>query len=262
MNNYINTIETHILKNVPHDSDFYFFKLLNGQEGLFLDIGGNVGQSAISLFSVNDTMNVLSLEPNRELSPALKVVANNFPGRFTFLLKGAAEQNRDGDLYIPNIDGIDFSPRASLQFSEFQKGYIKRNMALEMKSAGVRGNYILEKSRVELVTVDSLHIVPTVIKIDVEGYERAVLTGGQDTISIYRPILLIEINNIATYADLLDSWGYDSFTYKVDSRQLEQVVATDHIDGILNHFWIHRDKRSELSSLVGFNPFIQYRPTR
>lgn len=51
-----------------------------------------------------------------------------------------------------------------------------------------------QSMRVDLVTMDSLAIRPTFIKVDVEGHESSVLEGGEHTIDAARPTLLLEID--------------------------------------------------------------------
>ena len=46
---------------------------------------------------------------------------------------------------------------------------------------------------VKAITVDSLNLEPSLIKIDVEGWEEQVLRGGMDTILKYKPRMYIEI---------------------------------------------------------------------
>ena len=64
---------------------------------------------------------------------------------------------------------------------------------------------------VEARTLDSFGFRDvSVIKIDVEGHELAVLRGATETILAQRPALLIEIapDNVAAAGALLTEWGY------------------------------------------------------
>lgn len=49
--------------------------------------------------------------------------------------------------------------------------------------------------RVSMVTLDSLSLTPTLMKIDVEGAEMDVLLGGRETLLAHRPILAIEVHH-------------------------------------------------------------------
>lgn len=49
--------------------------------------------------------------------------------------------------------------------------------------------------QVKMVTLDSLGLAPTLIKIDVEGAEMDVLLGGKETLLAHKPDLAIEIHH-------------------------------------------------------------------
>jgi|ERR1700722_2372827 len=62
-------------------------------------------------------------------------------------------------------------------------------------------NFLLEPdgdTRVEMRTLDSLDINPTIIKADVEGMEYLLLAGAQKTIARCRPFLFLEVDTVTT----------------------------------------------------------------
>lgn len=63
---------------------------------------------------------------------------------------------------------------------------------------------------VEVVTIDSLGVRPTLIKVDVEGMEMDVLAGGERTIRRWRPLLYVE-GNMKTLDDWMTARGYHRF---------------------------------------------------
>lgn len=80
---------------------------------------------------------------------------------------------------------------------------------------------VVEDSEVKVTTLDTFcalrAIVPTLIKIDVEGNEKAVLRGAQQTIERYHPFILTEYNaentdqfegGVSDMVTMLESWGY------------------------------------------------------
>lgn len=81
------------------------------------------------------------------------------------------------------------------------------------------------------------HGIPSVLKIDVEGAEVAVLRGGKDFLQANRPILLVEIHSpeiAAQYDELMDAIGYrtldlegNSVSAKNGSRFVISKLAID-----------------------------------
>src|SRR5689334_11398630 len=100
------------LRRKPHDPDFAAFGLFTGRRGLFLDIGANVGQSALS-FRVFHDGPILSIEPNvdhrRDLQLLKRLIRN-----FDYLMVAAGEENTRAMLRIPRYRGANVTGEASL----------------------------------------------------------------------------------------------------------------------------------------------------
>mgnify|MGYP001260027543 FL=1 len=62
---------------------------------------------------------------------------------------------------------------------------------------------------VETRTLDSLKTSPDFIKIDTEGSEPYILKGGMETISKYKPTILIEEMKNTDYSNILLPLGYE-----------------------------------------------------
>jgi FkbM family methyltransferase len=82
--------------------------------------------------------------------------------------------------------------------------------------------------------VDELNMTPTHIKIDVEGFEAAVLRGGQRLLSHQAPTLFVEIHNEIVRGaggnptdtlTLLKDYGYETFTS--DERPINEDEILD-----------------------------------
>lgn len=76
-------------------------------------------------------------------------------------------------------------------------------------------NQPIAAHQVPMVTIDSLHLQDVdLIKIDVEGFEQQVILGAFDTLTRYKPVLLLEQKNFANRYSLppvqtcLDELGY------------------------------------------------------
>lgn len=87
-----------------------------------------------------------------------------------------------------------------------------------------------DSTQVEVRTLDSevaeLGLVPSVIKIDVEGWEFEVLKGAEGTIARHRPIIFLSLHapalvQLGTSPEAVKSW--------LQARGYEcQVISTDH----------------------------------
>jgi len=82
-----------------------------------------------------------------------------------------------------------------------------------MQNTGQR--YCVKGDSVEVITLDSLHLSPDFIKMDVEGMEFLALKGGELTIRKFQPVIILEENGLNRRYGvpdngckrLLESWG-------------------------------------------------------
>ena len=94
------------------------------------------------------------------------------------------------------------------------------SLALPSGGKGTEGRASLEglgestrAIEVETVRIDDLGIeAATLMKVDVEGHERAAIAGAQQLIEASHPLLVVELEErhggIAPTVDLLAGWGY------------------------------------------------------
>jgi FkbM family methyltransferase len=80
---------------------------------------------------------------------------------------------------------------------------------------------VTRESSIEIVTIDTFcalnNVVPTFLKIDVEGNEKAVLRGAKETIEKYHPFILTEYSaenadqfegGVSDIITMVEEWGY------------------------------------------------------
>lgn len=128
-----------------------------------LDIGSNIGAYAYA-FGKKANM-VYCFEPNKEIFDCLEYNAKRF-------IKNAL-------LYNTAVSDVEFNYKSVIDNDNIGMAHIEPC-----------------KSGNKTLTIDSLNLVGCdFVKIDVEGYELAVLKGMECTIDKYRPIMVIEINN-------------------------------------------------------------------
>ncbi len=146
------------------------------QARCFIDIGANCGIYTVLGATVNPYARIVAIEPVPKICAALtnNVAQNKLDSRVTIL-----------NIAVGNSDGI----------ADFHEAEDARMGSLAVHGyQGQAGRLI----RVECRTLDSivaeLNIEPDFIKIDVEGFSDAVLSGASRLLERVRPRLVLEAN--------------------------------------------------------------------
>src|SRR5687767_4270911 len=160
---------------------------------LAIDVGANFGLYTVALVELGRT--VTAFEPLPACANALIAWGRGRP--VTVHQCALADQDADGDLFVPRSAGRDVTTRASL-FREPDGA---------------------KRQRVRIRKLDTFDIGAVgFIKIDTEGGELPVLRGAARTIRRWRPNLLLEVDAAALTASalrdtfaLLTTWNYSAF---------------------------------------------------
>lgn len=159
-----------------------FYRECRACAGLVLDVGANSGFYALLAAAARPDIRVVALEPDPHVKPILdrNIGLNRLGHRITALPIAASDRPGVAELFIPQQDHGLLETSSSLE-SSFKESH----------SAVLR---------VETDTIDALgrRLHPglpdvTIIKIDVEGHEAAVLRGASETIRKHRPLLFVEV---------------------------------------------------------------------
>lgn len=193
------------LKRV-HDRDWLGFEQLHIGDGAILDIGANRGQSITSFRIVMGDCSIDAFEPNPSLSARL---AAHYAGDPNVRIHGLALSDVEGefDLYVPKYREWSFDGLASLNPEE-ASGWLN-----ESRIAGFDPKlHTLSTYKVKVVPLDSLGLKPSVMKLDTQGTELAVLQGGANTIAAHRPVIVVEgpSDEITTF---LGTMGYRPYAF-------------------------------------------------
>lgn len=171
--------------------------------GVFLDVGANVGQSALSFAVIRPEREIMSFEPNPELTKDLLWVKKLLGPRFTFHSVALGGEEGKGVLSVPQLNGRRISTRGRLA----KKPQKPSEDEETLQSPRVEGS-----ASVPIRTLDSFRLKPAVIKIDVEGYEIDVLQGGENTVLTSRPIVIFEAGKgVDRVQALLESWDFSIY---------------------------------------------------
>lgn len=217
--------ETDFLKSVFHDGD------------IFIDVGANRGWFSLILAEQSPGGRVFAFEP----------IPSTFQG-----LKDNVELND-----LKNIEPIcmgmfDRADELNFLFAKDASG------ATSLKLAGQsRGHAKLQEITCPTTTLDafctSRNLIPSLIKVDIEGAELMVAQGGREILA-HTPILLMELlrkwarefdyhpNDVFA---LLEAYGYEAWVFSLENpgklercyRMTEETVQT-------NFIFLHPDRHA------------------
>ncbi len=229
------------LAHRPHDPDFAAFAILSG-EGLFLDVGASIGQSALSFRIFNREAPILSLEPLPSHRNDLRFVRRVIRGH-RFMISGAAEESGQATLFVPTLGSYELPAESALN-REDAAAVLERLAAQGANRRRLR----LKEVTVELRRLDDLDLDPSFVKIDVEGAELGVLRGMRKTIEKCRPVLMIERSErFDQVVDLLSGDEYLPFAYDVDTGEFTEYLGQQTV----NVFFLPPGKRTAIKDAGG-----------
>ena len=196
-----------------------------GQSPVYMDIGTNTGLHLMSVAPLCDK--AFGFEPfDRVRTRAENHISANNIENVTIFPFGLSDKNEKLTYNQPsqsNLGNGFFDPTADLNGSQGD-----HKLSLEVRC----GDDI----------VDEYHIKPTIIKIDVEGFETFVFKGLRKTITHFKPDIIFEYNQDTTRHDpqaLLN---------------IKHVLGHDY-----NLFGIHRSREyPKLSAVKDVNTHMKY----
>lgn len=190
-----------------HEHDFRALPRLVPEAPSVVDVGGNSGQSVLSILRVLPAARIVSFEPLSANVEQLRRLAARFPG---LTVEPYALSDREGDALVhwPVYNGKPMSGLASLDERE-AAGWLSPRTVYGFR----QGLLEVCSERIRLRTLDSYGLAPDLIKIDVQGAEELVIRGALRTIERSRPVILTERAG-PDVQRLLDPLGYRPHVYR------------------------------------------------
>lgn len=207
----------------PEREVFFAKRILGLLGGTAVDIGANNGLYTLAL--ANAAARVIAFEANPVLARQLQAVS---PANVQIVNSAISDRPGKLSLMIPRIAGVQNTGMATVSRSN------------TFESQPVDG---VDEIAVQAITLDSyiqkMDIRDiSLIKIDVEGFEREVLDGAMQTVRTEHPVLLIE-TEIRHKADVpglfqaLEDIGYTA------------LIVNERGNGLIP---VHREQVKELQS--------------
>lgn len=220
-------------KRDMHEPDFAILKRCVGQPTVVYDVGGNIGNSIVSIAVAHAMAQVHSFEPNPGLWPVLAGVQAIVPCTVEVHHFGLAERDEVVNFYIPVVDGTHIVGEASPILGHFNEMIV----AERLRSYSAKHSFDIVRTEVAMRRFDGLQDLPLpdFVKIDVEGAERDVLMGMRDMLSNHSPCVMIETDRSGRVDGFMMQVGYEPYLYDVATDRL--YPRGDEIP--LNSFYLH-----------------------
>lgn len=202
---------------------------------IILDIGAHIGSHTIAYASLNPNATIYSFEMQQEMFSLLNmnVQSNHLEQRCKIFNNAVGNENKTVEMDT----GDPISESAYSVFNYFANPVNNERYNFGGLALGKGGN------QTQMITIDSLGLDGCdLIKIDVEGFEYAVILGAIKTIMRYKPVIYYEHNsrimtaemckianlpfydnNIYTVENLLKCIGYNNFI-KIDDNILASII--------------------------------------
>jgi len=217
----------HII-NMEHEPESHnflneLFDQLGNTESCFIEVGANIGVFMVDL-ARRRNINVIGFEPSNDCVESIKkTMCKN--GRFNYTVYAMLVGDRDE--FVPFDEG------KNVQGASIFTSTNSSNKIQQIKLDNVA----------ELITLpDSM---PTVLMIDVEGYEPNVLRGGSALIKRLKPLVLFEYNFVSKrYFNINDIYQILGDSYEIFRLRKDSMLDND-LDNAWNCVAVPRSTQFE-----------------
>ena len=219
----------------PHEEDIYGLKYLNlNEKDDFIDVGASDGVFFKGAQSIGIKNKFIAFEPLRGKTHLSKIKKKNKNFKYYEIALG----NRKGTLtlYIPH-----YNDWRLYNWSSYSKNVVINHLKFHNFNINLE-KVNFKKYKVKQRKLDSFKLKPTLIKIDVEGYENKVLLGAMKTIKKYKPAIYVEnnelkgkYNTINFFYKKLSKFGYKPFVFNFEQKSFIKFNKKN----IKGRFYIH-----------------------
>jgi FkbM family methyltransferase len=194
---------------IPHERDFKALALIpKSAEGCFVDIGANQGQSIESILLARPNAEIVSFEANPGLAQKL---VRRYQERHSVQVRTCGLSDAPGTfkLFVPSYKGFVYDALASLD-----RAYAVSGISEKWMFGFDPARLSVAELQCSLDTLDAQQLAPIFVKLDVQGHEYSVLSGGKETLRRYEPILLVEaFRDDPRTVQLIKELGYEEYYF-------------------------------------------------
>lgn len=208
-----NTLIARIRREGSYEADLeHICDMVLPADGLFIDIGANIGLISLPLIKRKEHAKAILFEPspvaNRQLNK--NIISNELIDRAVAYNYALSNQNSDSVRFA--VNDYDDSSLDGLVFTERTEGY----KTIEVRQRKL--DDVIKEVSVERIDV---------IKIDCEGAELLVLQGAVECIAQFKPIVFMECTpiNYSKYdTHVRDLWNLTRVIgYKICSTSFDVI---------------------------------------
>lgn len=209
-------------------------ELIKSAPGLFIDVGANTGLYTLAAAAADRSVEVIAfepLEPVRDLLRRNVELNRRLAKRITIEPVGLSNETGTS-LFYETINNL---------------GFISTSSSLDVHHVKEVGDELVERE-IRTRTLDDFartlgDKVISYMKVDVEGHEHAVITGGAKVLAEHRPVFTVEVLGPAEKGpidDFLAREGYVAFA--MAPGELRQRDSMTFFGDAWNHLLVPNEK--------------------